>query len=25
VHGRTLHIPVDYKDGTNWHNMIEHK
>lgn len=25
VHGRTLRIPVEYKDGTCWGKMIEHK
>jgi DNA polymerase I-like protein with 3'-5' exonuclease and polymerase domains len=25
VHGRTLRIPVDYKDGTCWGSLIEHK
>lgn len=25
VHGRTLSIPVDYKDGPSWGNMTEHK
>jgi len=25
IHGRTLKIPVDYKTGSDWGNMIEHK